>query len=232
MSATAVNLSAIREVRFWQTTLGMKAIMAVTGLILFGFLCGHLLGNLQIFGPPEKINHYAEFLHANPALIWGARIGLLVSVGLHVWSALVLWKLQLGARPVKYFRKENLNSSYASRTMMLSGPIIAAFVIFHLLQFTFGAVAVPNFDPRNVHDNVVAGFQIWPVSAFYILALILLCYHLNHGLWSMFQSLGIEHPKYTPWLKRFAVLFSLAIALGNISIPVAVLAGVVTLGGK
>jgi succinate dehydrogenase / fumarate reductase cytochrome b subunit len=227
MSATAVNLSVNRGFRFWQTTLGKKAVMAVTGFILFGFLVGHLLGNLQIFLPPEKINHYAELLHSAPALLWGARITLLASVTLHIWASLQLWKLQLDARPVKYFRKENLTSSYASRTMMLSGPIIAAFVIFHLLQFTFGAVAVPGYDVHDVYHNVVAGFSIWWVSAFYIVAMILLCFHLYHGLWSMFQSLGFSHPKYTPWLKRFAAVFAYIILLGNISIPVAILAGFV-----
>lgn len=225
MSATAVHLLP-ESLRFWQTTVGKKAVMAVTGFILFGFVCGHLIGNLQIFGPPEKINHYAEFLKSVPALLWGARIALLVSVGLHVWSSFQLWLLQREARPVQYVKKANLNSTYASRTMLWSGPIIAAFLIFHLMHFTFGN-AHPHFDQHNVYNNIVIGFQQVPVSVFYIVAMVMLCCHLYHGLWSTFQSLGVSHPVYTPWLQRFAKLFAILIAAGNISIPVAVLAGVI-----
>jgi succinate dehydrogenase / fumarate reductase, cytochrome b subunit len=225
MSATAVNLPA-GSLRFWQTTVGKKAIMAVTGFVLFGFVVGHLLGNLQIFLPPEKINHYATTLRSVPALLWGARITLLISVGLHIWSSFELWLLQRAARPINYVKKANLHSTYASRTMLWSGPIIAAFVIFHLLHLTFGTVHPGGpFDEHNVYNNVVTGFQVWPVSLFYIIAMILLCYHLYHGLWSMFQSLGFSHPVYTPWLKLFAKIVAILIAAGNISIPVAILAG-------
>ncbi|HEX8872847.1 MAG TPA: succinate dehydrogenase cytochrome b subunit [Candidatus Acidoferrum sp.] len=225
MSATAATFPA-GSLRFWQTTVGKKAIMAVTGFILFGFVVGHLLGNLQIFLPPEKINHYAATLRSLPALLWGARITLLLSVALHIWSSFQLWRLQRAARPVPYVKKANVHSTYASRTMLWSGPIILAFVIYHLLHFTFG-VAHPGgpFDPHNVYNNVVFGFRVWPVSLFYIIAMVMLCYHLYHGLWSMFQSLGFSHPVYTPWLRRFAKLVATLIAVGNISIPVAVLAG-------
>ena len=225
MSATAVNLPA-GNLRFWQTTVGKKAVMAVTGFILFGFIVGHLLGNLQIYLPPEKINNYARMLRAIPELLWVARITLLVSVILHIWSSVQLTLQQNAARPVKYVKKANLNSTYASRTMMWSGPIIAAFIIFHLLHFTFGTIHPGGpFDVHNVYNNVVTGFQVWPVSLFYIIAMVMLCYHLYHGLWSMFQSLGFSHPVYTPWLKLFAKVFAILIAAGNISIPVAVLAG-------
>ena len=227
MSATAVQLPP-GTLRFWQTTVGKKAVMAVTGVILFGFVVGHLLGNLQVYQPPEKINHYSEFLKAHPGPLWGARITLLLSVFLHIWSSFQLWLLQKEARPVSYVKKANIASSYASRTMMWSGPIILAFVIFHLLHFTFGTVHPGGpFDPHNVYNNVVYGFEVWPVSAFYIVAMIMLCYHLYHGLWSMFQSLGLSHPVYTPWLKLGAKVVAILIAIGNISIPVAVLAGLI-----
>ncbi len=225
MSATAASLPA-GSLHFWQTTVGKKAIMAVTGFMLFGFICGHLLGNLQIYLPPEHINHYATTLKSLPALLWGARITLLIAVGLHIWSSFQLWLLQRDARPISYVKKANLNSTYASRTMLWSGPIILAFLIFHLLHFTFGTVHPGGpFDEHNVYNNVVTGFQVWPVSLFYIVAMIMLCYHLYHGLWSMFQSLGFSHPVYTPWLRGFAKVFAILIAAGNISIPVAVLAG-------
>jgi succinate dehydrogenase / fumarate reductase, cytochrome b subunit len=211
---------------FWQTTIGKKAIMAVTGFILFGFVVAHLLGNLQIYVSPEQINHYAASLRAVPAFLWGARIILLVAVILHIWSSFQLWRLQRAARPVPYVKKANVHSTYASRTMMWSGPIVLAFVIFHLLHFTFGVVHPGGpFEEGNVYNNVVTGFRFWPVSLFYIIAMVLLCFHLYHGLWSMFQSLGFSHPVYTPWLKLFAKIVAVLIAAGNISIPVAVLAG-------
>jgi len=225
MSAAAGNF-ALAQLRFWETTIGKKAIMAVTGVILFGFVVAHLLGNLQIYLPPEKINHYSEALRAIPLLLWGARITLLVSVCLHIWSSFELWLLQRAARPVPYVKKVNAHSTYASRTMIWSGPIVLAFVIFHLLHFTFGVVHPGGpFDKHNVYNNVVTGFQFWPVSLFYIIAMIMLCYHLYHGLWSMFQSLGFSHPVYTPWIQRLAKVVAILIAVGNISIPVSVLAG-------
>jgi succinate dehydrogenase / fumarate reductase, cytochrome b subunit len=225
MSTTAVTLEG-GSLRFWQTTIGKKAIMAVTGVILFCFLVGHLAGNLQIFESPEKINHYSAFLRSMPALLWGTRVTLVVAVCLHIWSSFELWLLQRAARPMQYVKKANENSTYASRTMKWSGPIILAFVIWHLAQFTFGAVhpGAP-FQESDVYNNVVLGFRVWPVSLFYIIAMIMLCYHLYHGLWSMFQSLGFSHPVYTPWLRLFAKIFAILMALGFISIPVAVLAG-------
>lgn len=224
MSATADF--PLARLRFWDTTVGKKAVMAVTGFILFGFIIGHLLGNLQIYEPPEKINHYSEMLRSVPSLLWGTRITLLISVLLHIWASFALWSLQRAARPVPYIKKANLHSTYASRTMMWSGPIILAFVIYHLLNFTFGTVHPGGpFDQHNVYNNVVTGFQFWPSSVFYIIAMIMLCYHLYHGLWSMFQSLGFSHPVYTPWIQRSAKVAAVLIAAGYISIPVAVLAG-------
>jgi len=227
MSSTPLHLRS-SNLAFWQTTIGKKAVMAVTGVILFGFVVAHLLGNLQIFLPPEHINRYSANLKSLPALLWGARITLLVSVILHIWASFQLWLLQRSARPVGYIKKQNLHSTYASRTMKWSGPILLAFIIFHLLHFTFGTIHPGGpWDQHNVYNNVVTGFQVWPVSLFYILAMLMLCFHLYHGLWSMFQSLGFSHPVYTPWLQRFAKLFAILIALGNISIPVAVLAGLI-----
>jgi succinate dehydrogenase / fumarate reductase, cytochrome b subunit len=224
MSATA-NVP-FPQLRFWDTTVGKKAVMAVTGFVLFGFIVGHLLGNLQVYEPPEKINHYSEMLRSVPSLLWGARITLLISVFLHIWASFALWRLQRAARPVPYVKKANLHSTYASRTMMWSGPIILAFVIYHLLNFTFGTVHPGGpFDQHNVYNNVVTGFQFWPSSVFYIIAMIMLCYHLYHGLWSMFQSLGFSHPVYTLWIQRCAKVAAILIAAGYISIPVAVLAG-------
>ena len=222
-----------RAARFYDAPIGKKAVMAVTGLILFGYVIAHLLGNLQIYSSdPEQINRYAAFLHnpANAVALWIARGVLLVAVVMHITAAVQLWRQNNAARPVAYHRKADVPTSYAARTMRYSGLIIAAFVIFHILHLTVGAVpGLPAeeiaVNEPNVRANVIHGFQNYAVSGFYILAMVLLCMHLYHGIWSMFQSVGISHPKYTPGIKRAAAIIAILIAIGNISIPIAVMTG-------
>lgn len=209
---------------FYASTTGKKAAMAVSGCVLFLFVVAHLIGNLQIYEGAEKLNQYAVLLRSMPALLWGVRTVLLVMVLLHILTSVQLAGRNISARPVGYSKKKAAGSSYASRTMYWSGPIVLAFVIYHLLDFTFGAVN-PHYEAGNVYGNVVASFQTIPVAAFYIIAMLMLCLHLYHGLWSMFQSLGIAHPRYTPMLRRGAAVVAILIAAGNISIPVAVLSG-------
>jgi succinate dehydrogenase / fumarate reductase cytochrome b subunit len=237
MSTIAIN-PVNRVVRFYEAPIGKKVIMAFTGVILFGYVVAHLLGNLQIYIPVAvdgryQINAYAGFLHnpANAGLLWFARLFLLLAVVMHIVASVQLWKLKSDARPVAYKKKDDAAASYASRTMMWSGPIVAAFVIFHVLHLTVGAVGptAVELGPNapDVHANVIAGFSNPAISGFYILAMILLCMHLYHGLWSMFQSLGLSHPRYTPILKKGAAIFAILIAIGNCSIPIAVLAGLI-----
>jgi succinate dehydrogenase / fumarate reductase cytochrome b subunit len=214
MSSVAIGSPGARGVRFYETTVFKKAIMAATGVVLFGFVIGHMIGNLQVYEGPDKLNAYGAFLHSMPGILWTVRIVLLACVTLHIVTTVQLALLKSAARPVGYVKKDNSHSSYASRTMYWSGPIIAAFVIYHIYM------------EGDVYNNVVRGFQSVPVSAFYIFAMALLCMHLYHGAWSMFQSLGINHPRYTPLLRRFAAVMAFVILIGNISIPVAVLAGV------
>jgi succinate dehydrogenase / fumarate reductase cytochrome b subunit len=228
MSATAAQPHLFRAARFYEATIGKKVVMAITGVILFGFIIGHLLGNLQIFLGREKIDAYGEFLHRTPAVLWSARIVLLVSVILHVTASIQLTLLKWRARPVKYAKKDSVGSTYASRTMMWSGPIIFTFVIYHLLHFTFGTVH-PAFEPGKVYDNMVIGFRQVPVSLAYIAAMVFLGFHLQHGVWSMFQSIGVAHPRYTRVLQTFARVATVLIVIGNISIPVAVMTGIVSL---
>lgn len=225
MSSIAVGNPSRRAFRFYDSTVFKKAVMAVTGLILFGFVIGHLIGNLQVFEGPEKLDNYAKFLHSIPAALWTARLVLLFSVGLHILMTIQLVQLKNAARPVAYVKKDNSHSSYASRTMYWSGPIILAFVIYHILHLTLG-VAQPNgFVEGSVYANVVHGFQNPLISGFYVLAMVLLCMHLYHGLFSMFQSLGAHHPNYTPIIRSFAKVMAILIAVGNISIPLSILAG-------
>ncbi len=201
--------------------------MAVTGLILFLFVIGHMVGNLQIFAGRETLDAYGHLLHAVPELLWAARIVLLTAVTLHIVSTIQLVKIKSDARPVAYVKKDNSHSSYASRTMYWSGPIIAAFIVYHILQLTLGVAQPSVYVEGKVYDNVVYGFQNYAISGFYILSMALLCTHLYHGAWSMFQSAGVSHPRYTPLLKKFAALMAAVIFIGNVSIPVAVMLGIV-----
>ena len=222
MSATAAGLpGSARTWKFWQTTIGKKAVMAVSGVILAGFIFGHLAGNLQIFLGPDAFNGYAATLRHLPEIVWPTRIILLICIFLHIWSSLQLAVVKSDARPVSYVKKRSAGSDYASRTMYWSGPIIAAFVIYHLMQFTFGVGGTP-YHATDAYGNVIQGFRVPVVSLFYIIAMGLLCMHLSHGLWSMFQTLGFYHPKHTPKIKRLATVIALVVFFGFISIPVAV----------
>jgi succinate dehydrogenase / fumarate reductase cytochrome b subunit len=226
MSTSAVVVGSAKALRFWSTTNGKKAVMAVTGAALFGFVVVHLAGNLQIFVGPEKFNGYAHALHELGPLLWVARTGLLIMVALHIWSTIVLAGVKTHARPVSYARYQPSASTYASRSMYMSGPIVAAFIVYHLLQFTFGLGGTP-FSPEDPYGNVIAGFRIPVISIAYIIAMALLCLHLRHGLWSALQTLGLNHPRYTPHLKVLATLIALAIFFGFISIPIAVMSRVI-----
>ena len=226
MSTAIANVQLMKVTRFYESTIGKKAVMAVTGLILFGFLIAHMLGNLQIFLGPAVMNHYAETLHGNPALLWTARTVLLVSVLLHIWASIQLSAIKRQARPVSYTKYQAIHSSWASRTMMLSGPIVAAFVIFHLLHLTTGTIH-PNFVPLHAYENLVNGFAVVPFALIYIAVMIFIGFHLSHGGWSMFQSVGFSHPRYTPLIKKAAAVIAWLLIAGFISVPVSVLAGLV-----
>jgi len=234
MSAVAVSPIS-RAARFYEAPIGKKAVMAITGVMLVGYVIAHMLGNLQIYSSnPDQINNYAAFLHnpANALLLWGARGVLLLAVILHITASVQLFFQNRAARPVSYVKKDDVPASYAARTMVWSGPIIAAFVIFHVLHLTVGAVGLPMHELSENHPdvryNVIAGFQNYAVSGFYIFAMILLCMHLYHGIWSMCQSLGISHPRYTRKLKALSAAIAILILVGNCSIPIAVMAGILT----
>jgi len=213
--------------RFYDSTIGKKAVMAVTGLILFGYLIVHMLGNLQVYLGREVMDHYAATLHGNPPLLWTARTVLLISVVLHIWASIQLSAIKSEARPIGYVKRGNVQASLASRTMMWSGPLIAVFVVYHLLHLTTGTLH-PQFVELHAYENVVTGFQ-QPIAALaYIVGMIFVGLHLSHGIWSMFQSVGFSHPRYSPMVRRFASVFSWILIAGFISVPIAVLIGVIT----
>lgn len=234
----------------FHSSLGKKFVMAATGCALFLFVIGHLLGNLQIFLGPEALNAYGHFLQSKPGLVWTARIGLLVLVMLHIWSAVKLSAENKAARPTGYSGNPTPPAaSYASRTMLMSGLIVAAFIIYHLLHFTVKVPAVnlikdpeirdfktlidyhPGFAPtargQDVFRMMVAGFQVPLVSGFYVLGMAFLCLHLGHGVSAMFQSVGLKNKSCGPLVDSIGRVAALTIFLGYISIPVAVLAGIV-----
>lgn len=234
MSSVALNGGLNRVAAFYESVIGKKVVMAVTGFILFGFVLSHMLANLQVFLPVgadgiPPLDKYAEHLRDIPPLLWGARVVLVVSVIFHIvaaWQLTVLNKFQ--ARDSRYIKQTAIASNYASRTMVWSGPIIFFYIIYHLLDMTFGTVH-PDFQPGRVFHNVVTGFQNPVVAAFYIVANILLAFHLYHGVWSMFQTLGVSHPRYTPILKKASAVFAVLIGAGFCSVPIAVLIGIVKL---
>lgn len=219
-----------RAPTFLGSSIGKKVVMAATGIVLFGFVVGHMIGNLQVYLGARALNEYGEFLRhvLHGQGLWIARAGLLVAVLLHIWAATSLTLANRSARPVGYREWQARESTYASRTMVWSGPILAVFILYHLAHFTTGA-AHPHFVEGDVYRNLVIGFTNPYASAFYILAMLALGLHMYHGVWSMLQTLGLSHPRWNPLRRLAALAFTALVVVGNISIPVAVLTGYVHL---
>ena len=247
-----------RVLGLYETSVGKKVLMAATGLILFGFVVVHMLGNLKIFTGEAHFNAYAIFLRTvgEPAvpeegLLWVFRVVLLACVGVHIVAALQVWLQSRGARSQKYRKNDDLSFSYASRTMRWGGVIILAFVVFHLLHLTFGTVhpdfagpgnenavrvvaaEAPNpghgggvvHEYTNAYHNVVTGFQnVW-VALAYVVAMVFLGLHIYHGVWSVTQTLSLTGSRIKRWRRPFAAAVATVVALGNISIPLSILAG-------
>ena len=218
----------------FRSSLGKKYIMAASGFIMVLFVLGHLAGNLQFFLGAEAINRYGHFLQSNVELLWPVRIFLLCLIGLHIWSAIKLSAENKAARPVGYADWNPTTASYASRTMLMSGLIILAFIIYHLLHYTLVVKSINGTgqdfatfeDPEKRHDifkMMVIGFSNPWVSAFYIIGIALLCVHLSHGMSSMFQSVGWKNKIYGPCLDKGSRLLAWLIFLGYVSIPISVL---------
>lgn len=215
-----------RALAFLRSSIGMKVVMAVTGLIFFGFVIAHMLGNLQVYLGPGKLDEYGAALRKLPVVLWGVRLTLLAAVSAHIWAAWSLTRMNLAARPSGYARRESVASTYASRTMRWSGVTLFLFIVYHLLHFTTGT-AHPDFVEGGVHHNFVTGLQVPAVAAFYILAMLALGMHLYHGAWSMLQTVGLSHPRYNRLRHTIATALTLVVVGGNISFPLAVLAGII-----
>jgi succinate dehydrogenase / fumarate reductase cytochrome b subunit len=220
---------------FWRSSIGKKWLVALTGVALLGFVAGHLAGNLQMFGGPEKINAYAEFLHANQKPLWLARIGLIAAFGLHIAATITLVVQNKMARPYAYQLDRHVQAKFSTRTMAYSGLTVLSFVVFHLLHYTL-RVTDPRFkltsegglleSTHDVYKMVVLGFQSPVVSGFYLLSVGLLCLHLSHGISSAVQTFGLESKRSAERIRQTGLLLSFAIFAGYASIPAAVLMGV------
>lgn len=225
--------------KFYATTIGKKFVVAVTGIILFGFVAGHMAGNLKVFTgtTPEGVPHIDEYGHylkvfGKPVLpkmmaLWTARTVLLVSVVLHVVTVILLSMQNRRARPVAYVQSKKQAASLAGLLMMVSGLVILAFVVFHILHFTTGTIQLGEreFAHGYVYGNLFGSFSVWYVSLGYMLVMVMLGFHLYHGVWSMFQTLGLDSPDRNPKLRAFSVAFTVIVAAGFILVPLAFLMG-------
>lgn len=217
-----------RTLTLYQTTIGKKVVMAASGIILVGFVFAHMLGNLQVYGGADMLNAYAAGLRKIPALLWVARLVLLGAVFAHAWSAIQLTQLNRQARPQSYRVKKNLTTNPAAVTMVFGGLALALFIVYHVAHLTVGVGVPGGFDHTNVYGNVIASFSVWWITAIYMLAQIALGLHLYHGTWSLFQTLGLNHPRYNAMRRTLATGLSGLVLIGNISIPVSVLTGIVS----
>jgi succinate dehydrogenase / fumarate reductase, cytochrome b subunit len=224
-------------VDFVKSSIGAKVVMGVTGVMLIGFVIMHMVGNLQVFLGPETLNAYGKMLHDLGGLLWVARFGLIGAVVLHIASGLRLASLNKAARPVRYVHETTVQASFASRYMKMSGLVVLAFVVYHLLHFTLGG-ATPDHtslmtklsdgtDVKDIYKMVVLGFQQPAVSAAYIIAMVLLGLHLNHGATSLFQSLGLRNVKYNTLIDKVGPALSIFVVVGNCSMPIAILTGLI-----
>jgi succinate dehydrogenase / fumarate reductase cytochrome b subunit len=218
----------------YQSAVGKKWAMAVSGVMLLGFVLVHMIGNLKVYLGPEDINHYGEWLReiAVPALprtvfLWLMRGGLILAFGVHMHAAYALTRMNHRARPTKYASdREYLAANFASRTMRWTGIIVILFIVFHLADLTWGS-ANPDFVRGEVYDNMVHSFERVPVAIAYVVANLALSIHIFHGAWSLFASLGVSNPKLVKFRRNFALGFAALILIGNVSFPVMVQAGVI-----
>jgi succinate dehydrogenase / fumarate reductase cytochrome b subunit len=232
--AAGTKAAPNRLLALWSSVIGKKVVMAVTGAVLILFVIAHMVGNLKIFSGPEEINAYSRFLRevgwpelGYGQLLWIVRSVLFICVILHITAAVQLTRMNWQARPVGYDSRKNVETTWGAVTMRWGGLLLAVFILFHLFHFTGGMVGFEpgQFEHLMVYQNVVAGFSVWPISLFYIIAMGALCLHLDHGIWSMLQTLGWVTLDNTKSLRTVSRVVALVIFAGFISVPIAVLAG-------
>lgn len=218
----------------WNSSIGKKYVMAVTGLIMIAFLILHMLGNLKIFFGPTDFDHYAAWLRTigEPVLheswfLWIQRVVLLIAVLLHIAAAAQLSRRDLAARPIKYAHGQRPRATFATRTMRWGGVILALFIIWHILDFTVGTVN-PDFEEHRAYHNVVASFETWWINIIYIVAMLAVALHINHGFWSASQTLGYNSPRRDKALKATGSVLAFVVAVGFLAVPIGVMTGLVS----
>jgi succinate dehydrogenase / fumarate reductase cytochrome b subunit len=230
----AVAATSSQPAGIYATAVGKKYAMALSGIVLMAFVLAHMVGNLKLYFGASSLDAYSDWLRnvgepalPRQALLYAERAILLVALAIHVHAAYQLTRINQRARPDAYRSKRDYAAAdFASRTMRWTGVIVLLFLVFHLLDLTWGT-ANPDFVPGDPYHNVIESFQRWPVALIYIAANVALGLHLYHGAWSLFQSLGWSHPRWNVWRRRFAIAFMVVVAGGNITFPLAVLTGVV-----
>lgn len=220
--------------QFWRSSIGGKVIMAITGFLLFGFVIAHLLGNLQLLSGPDKINAYAKMLHDLGPLLWVARIGLLAIFVLHVATGIRLSRANKAARPVPYAREATLQATFASRSMVLTGLSLLAFIVYHLLHFTLGVTNPEHYALKgagagghDVYAMVTRSFSNPAIVAAYVVFQVVLFFHLKHGIQSLAQTLGLSHRRFMAMIQKLSFLLAAVLAGGNAILALSVLFGIV-----
>lgn len=227
-TSTAAPVKVSRLAVFWQSQVGKKFVSAVTGVLLFLFVVGHLLGNLQAFQGAAKFNAYAEFLQSAKGLLWVVRLVMLTALVLHATAGIQLYLASRAARPQPYRVPLANPATVSSKTMIWTGLLTLAFVIYHLLDLTIGAALVHSgFDQKNAYLNLVNTFRSVGKVVFYGVSIIGLGLHLSHGLYSMWQSLGFRHPLWTPTIQKAGVLIGVLLAIAYLFIPAGVVVGLI-----
>ena len=222
-------------VDFYRSAIGKKYVMAITGIILMGFVFAHMVGNLKMYLGAEEMNHYGEFLRTilypilpHQVFLWILRLMLIGAVILHVHASWALTRMNRRSRPVKYqSKREYVAADFAARSMRWTGILVGLFIIFHLLDLTWGYTN-PNFQTGKPYENTIESFERVPVAFFYIVANIALGIHLYHGAWSLFQSLGWNRRRFNEWRRYFAFAFAAIVVAGNVSFPIAVMFNVLS----
>jgi succinate dehydrogenase / fumarate reductase cytochrome b subunit len=233
-SGSRAKRKAPFPVEFYRSALGKKYVMAITGIMLMGFVFVHMVGNLKMYLGAEEFNHYGEFLREllvpilpRTVALWGLRLGLIAAFGLHIHAAFSLTRMNRAARTVGYQSpRDYIAANFASRTMRYTGVIFALFLVWHLFDLTFTGTGY-TYVRGMPYENVAASLSRYPVAALYVVANVALGVHLFHGAWSLFQSLGWNNPRFNAWRRNFAAGFAAVVVVGNVSFPLAVLAGVV-----
>ncbi|MDH3194663.1 MAG: succinate dehydrogenase cytochrome b subunit [Acidimicrobiia bacterium] len=224
-------------IRFYRSDVGKKYVMAITGIVGLGFIVFHMLGNLHAFEGSHQLNEYAEGLREigepiapRTMLVWIGRIGLLTALLLHVHSAFTLSRSNKAARgPVPYENDRNyLAANYASRTMGWTGVIVLLFLVWHLADLTIGIeLANPDFSRGEVYANLIASLERWPVFLLYLAAQGALALHIWHGAWSLFQSIGVNNPRFNHWRSNFATGLATIVAFGYLTVPFSIMFGII-----